>query len=134
MFIYLPHGLFCWSGAVSAQKNELPHWLFYWSGAVSVEKNELPHKFSDFYLAVTLFIYRKTHLFYKKSIEVKSGKDYTVHSALDKFLSIEEYNVRRAYVLSNEQKVYTKNGVTYIPIYYIMFFQNNANPAELFLD
>ena len=81
-----------------------------------------------------MFIYRKTHLFYKKSIEVKSGKDYTVHSALDKFLSIEEYNVRRAYVLSNEQKVYTKNGVTYIPIYYIMFFQNNANPAELFLD
>ena len=26
-------------------------------------------------------------------IEVKSGKDYTVHSALDRFLSIEEYHV-----------------------------------------
>ncbi len=67
-------------------------------------------------------------------IEVKSGKDYTVHSALDKFLSNDEYNIKRAYVLSNEQKVYTKNGITYIPIYYIMFFQNVSNVVEQFLD
>ena len=33
-----------------------------------------------------------------------------------------ECNIKKAYVLSNEQKVYTKNGITYIPIYYIMFF------------
>ena len=67
-------------------------------------------------------------------IEVKSGKDYTVHSALDKFLSNDEYNIKRAYVLSNEQKVYTKNGITYIPVYYIMFFQNVSNVVEQFLD
>ena len=67
-------------------------------------------------------------------IEVKSGKDYTVHSALDKFLSIEEYNIKRAYVLSNEQRVYTQNGITYIPIYYVMFFENNSNVVEQFLD
>ena len=67
-------------------------------------------------------------------IEVKSGKDYTVHSALDKFLSIEEYNIKRAYVLSNEQNVYTQNGITYIPIYYVMFFENNSNVVEQFLD
>ena len=67
-------------------------------------------------------------------IEVKSGKDYTVHSALDKFLSIEEYNIKRAYVLSNEQNVYTQNGITYIPIYYVMFFENNSNIVEQFLD
>lgn len=63
-------------------------------------------------------------------IEVKSGKDYTVHSALDKFLSITEYGVRRAYVLSNERDVYVKNGITYIPIYYIMFFENVSNVVE----
>lgn len=63
-------------------------------------------------------------------IEVKSGKDYTVHSALDKFLSISEYGVRRAYVLSNERDVYVKNGITYIPIYYIMFFENVSNVVE----
>lgn len=58
-------------------------------------------------------------------IEVKSGKDYNVHSALDKFLSIGEYNIHRAFVVSNQQSVYTENGITYIPIYYIMFFENH---------
>lgn len=67
-------------------------------------------------------------------IEVKSGKDYTVHSALDKFLANDEYNIKKAYVLSNEQKVYTENGITYIPIYYIMFFRNISNVVEEFLD
>lgn len=55
-------------------------------------------------------------------IEVKSGKDYKIHSALDRFLSIKEYNIHQAYVLSNEPRVYTENGITYIPIYYVMFF------------
>ena len=67
-------------------------------------------------------------------IEVKSGKDYTIHSALDKFLSNSEYNIKRAFVLSNEQRVYTENGITYLPIYYIMFFQNISNVVEEFLD
>ena len=65
---------------------------------------------------------------------MKSGKDNTLHSALDKFLAIEEYNIRRTYVLSNEQKVYTKNSITYMPIYFGMFFQNTSNAVELFLD
>ena len=63
-------------------------------------------------------------------IEVKSGKDYTVHSALSKFMSIEEYGIKRAYVLSNEQQVYTKNGITYMPIYYVMFFDNSSQVVE----
>ncbi len=58
-------------------------------------------------------------------LEVKSGKDYTVHSALTKFLKVETYNIHQAFVLSNEQKVYQKSGVTYIPIYYIMFFESD---------
>ena len=56
-------------------------------------------------------------------LEVKSGKDYTVHSALNKLLKVETYNINQAFVLSNEQKVYRKNGVTYLPIYYSMFFE-----------
>lgn len=63
-------------------------------------------------------------------IEVKSGKNYSVHSALNKFLSNKEYNVKKAYVLSNEQQVYTKDRITYIPIYYIMFFQNGSSEVE----
>ena len=68
-------------------------------------------------------------------IEVKSGKDYTVHSALDKFLANVEYNIKRAFVLSNEQRVYRdKQGVTYIPIYYVMFFNNDSNVVVPFRD
>ena len=67
-------------------------------------------------------------------IEVKSGKDYTVHSALDKFISNDDYNIKKAYVLSNEREVFIDNGITYVPIYYIMFFQNISNVVEEFLD
>ena len=67
-------------------------------------------------------------------IEVKSGKDYTVHSALDKFISNDDYNIKKAYVLSNEREVFVDNGITYVPIYYIMFFQNISNVVEEFLD
>ena len=56
-------------------------------------------------------------------IEVKSGKDYTVHSALNHFVSNESYNVKRAYVLSNEREITIKDKIVYIPIYYIMFFR-----------
>ena len=55
-------------------------------------------------------------------IEVKSGKDYTVHSALNTFVQNEDYNVKKAFVISNERAVLQKGKITYIPIYYIMFF------------
>lgn len=52
-------------------------------------------------------------------LEIKSGKDYKIHSALDKFLQIKEYNIHQAFVLSNAKDVVTTNGVTYLPVYYI---------------
>lgn len=63
-------------------------------------------------------------------IEVKSGKDYKVHSALDRFLSTADYHISHAVVLSNEQKVYKENGVTHLPIYYVMFFENRSSSGE----
>ena len=63
-------------------------------------------------------------------LEIKSGKDYTVHSALDKFLATPEYHIREAVVLSNEQRVYQQEGITYMPIYYCMFFENNKVEDE----
>ncbi len=63
-------------------------------------------------------------------IEVKSGKDYTVHSALNTFVKNEDYHVKKAFVVSNERSV-TQNGkITYLPIYYIMFFNNNEPDAK----
>lgn len=55
-------------------------------------------------------------------IEVKSGKNYTVHSALNTFIKNEDYNVKKAYVVSNERNVSQVGKVIYIPVYYIMFF------------
>lgn len=55
-------------------------------------------------------------------IEVKSGKDYTVHSALNTFVNNEDYHIKKAYVVSNERVVSQNGKITYIPIYYIMFF------------
>lgn len=54
-------------------------------------------------------------------IEVKSGKDYTIHSALDSFIKNPDYNIKNGIVLSNEQNIYTKNGITYLPVYFVMF-------------
>lgn len=53
-------------------------------------------------------------------IEVKSGKDYTSHKALDRFLGNKEYGIDKAIVLDNKREVYTKDKITYMPIYFIM--------------
>ncbi|MCI8550046.1 MAG: ATP-binding protein [Lachnospiraceae bacterium] len=59
-------------------------------------------------------------------IEVKSGKNYTVHSALNTFVQNEDYHIEKAFVVSNERTVFRKGKITYIPIYYIMFFHAHA--------
>ncbi len=54
-------------------------------------------------------------------IEVKSGKDYTVHSALNNFVKNEDYHIKKAFVVSNERTIKTDGKITYLPIYYVMF-------------
>ncbi len=54
-------------------------------------------------------------------IEVKSGKDYTVHSALNVLVNNEDYNIKKALVVSNERTAKTIGKITYLPIYYVMF-------------
>ena len=54
-------------------------------------------------------------------IEVKSGKDYSTHRALDRFIANPDYRVQSALVLSNEGDSRTEKATTYLPIYYIMF-------------
>lgn len=66
-------------------------------------------------------------------LEVKSGKDYTEHSALTKFLETPEYGITRAIVFSNERKVFKKKGSTYMPVYYCMFLENHAPAAAVIL-
>ena len=66
-------------------------------------------------------------------IEIKSGKDYTEHSALTKFLETPDYGISRAIVFSNERKIFKKKGVTYWPIYYSMFLQNDFSSEKVIL-
>ncbi len=63
-------------------------------------------------------------------IEVKSGKDYTVHSALNTFVGNDDYHIRKAFVLSNEREITHKGKITYLPIYFVMFFQNGSIDAS----
>ena len=63
-------------------------------------------------------------------IEVKSGKDYTVHSALDKFLGTPDYDIKKAVVLSNDREVREKDGIVYLPCYYCMFYEINGLKDE----
>jgi uncharacterized protein len=55
-------------------------------------------------------------------LEIKSGKDYTIHSALNTFVSNEDYHIQKAYVLSNAREITRKGKIIYLPIYFIMFF------------
>lgn len=67
-------------------------------------------------------------------IEVKSGKDYNRHSALNNVLNTENYSIEEAFVLSN-YNVSVKNKVIYYPIYMLMFINNNdIKMPEIELD
>ncbi|MBO7230220.1 MAG: ATP-binding protein [Bacteroidaceae bacterium] len=63
-------------------------------------------------------------------IEVKSGKDYTVHSALDKFVGTADYHIKKAVVLCNEREVREKGGIIYQPIYYCMFYGRDKSSDD----
>lgn len=58
-------------------------------------------------------------------IEVKSGKDYTVHSALNNLVTNDNYHINKAVVLSNERNVTVNGKILYLPIYFVMFFENS---------
>ncbi len=62
-------------------------------------------------------------------IEVKSGKDYTVHSALNNLLGNPDYHISAATVVSNERLIRQDGKITYMPVYLVMFMESDA-PAE----
>lgn len=64
-------------------------------------------------------------------IEVKSGKDYTIHSAINNCLSNPEYEMDEGIVFAN-CNVTQKGKVTYLPVYMVMFLEKDAE--EIILD
>ena len=55
-------------------------------------------------------------------LEVKSGKDYARHVALNNVMSNPEYGIQKAIVLCNDN-ISTRENVTYAPIYMLMFIE-----------
>jgi hypothetical protein len=60
-------------------------------------------------------------------IEVKSGKDYTVHSALNNLL---KNNTAAGTVVSNEREIYVDGKIIYMPIYFVMFMDADTPKAD----
>jgi predicted AAA+ superfamily ATPase len=63
-------------------------------------------------------------------LEVKSGKDYKVHSALNNLLANSDYNILAGTVISNEREVWQHGKVTYMPVYFVMFMEIDSPHAD----
>ena len=93
-----------------------------------VAQELLPHGFSELYYynskkmgEVDFVVEHNGEVF---PIEVKSGKDYARHRALNNILDCSEYNIPESVVLCNDN--YTqKDKVTYAPIYMVMFIHKD---------
>ena len=61
-------------------------------------------------------------------LEVKSGKDYDRHVALNNVMNNVDYGIRKAIVLCNDN-LKTRGDVTYAPIYMLMFIEKLKDDA-----
>lgn len=66
-------------------------------------------------------------------IEIKSGKDYYRHSAINNVLKHPEFDIPKGYVFCNGN-VETDGKVVYFPIYMLMFLQKETLPDEIIFD
>ena len=95
-----------YESVVAQELRSKEHYLFYYDNR---KKGEVDFLIDD---------YADTGVI---PIEVKSGKDYSVHSALNNLLSASDYRVSQAMVLSNERKIEQKGKILYMPIYFLLF-------------
>lgn len=63
-------------------------------------------------------------------IEIKSGKDYQIHSALNKVLSNQQYDIPKGFVFSNNN-ITQQGKIIYCPIYMLMFLKKQTEMAEI---
>lgn len=59
-------------------------------------------------------------------IEIKSGKDYTRHNAIDNVLNNPEYHISQAYVFCQDN-ISNSGNITYFPIYMLMFMRQRPS-------
>ena len=58
-------------------------------------------------------------------LEIKSGKDYYVHSAISNVATNSEYKIPEAIVLGN-CNIQCEGAITYMPVYFSMFFTEHV--------
>ena len=63
-------------------------------------------------------------------IEIKSGKDYQRHAALDNVMENRDYAIPTAFVFQNDN-VRADGRVVYLPIYMLMFLQKEQIPESM---
>ncbi len=63
-------------------------------------------------------------------LEIKSGKDYTVHSALTRIMDNPDYQIPLSFVFSNAN-VRVDGNIVYLPIYMLMFIRKETVPEDL---
>lgn len=100
-----------YESAVAQQLKANGHRLFYYDNR---KKGEVDFLIDDYSTTSVL------------PIEVKSGKDYSIHSALNNLLSTPDYHVKSAIVLSNDREVRQEDKVTYMPVYYSLFLDSQG--------
>ena len=102
--------------AVTLQLKANGHRLFYYDNR---KKGEVDYLVDDYSSTSVL------------PIEVKSGKDYAVHSALNNLLSTPDYHVQSAIVISNEREMRKEGSIIYMPVYYTMFLDSQGESDSL---
>ena len=66
-------------------------------------------------------------------VEIKSGKDYYRHNAMDNVLNQIDYGIEEGYVFCGGN-IETVGKVTYFPIYMLMFLQKKELPEEILFE
>ena len=100
---------------VAMELKSLGHSLFYYDNK---KYGEVDFLIDDFSLLSVV------------PIEVKSGKDYKVHSSLSRFVTTEEYGIKEGVVLSNTGEIHLDGKIRYLPVYMSMFLGNGEIEEE----
>ena len=66
-------------------------------------------------------------------LEIKSGKDYRKHKALNNVLSVSEWKFRKATVLCKDN-IQAESDIIYLPWYMIMFIKPSQLPKEMIYE
>mgnify|MGYP002857466808 FL=1 len=106
-----------YESAVAQQLKANGHKLFYYDNR---KKGEVDFLIDDYSSTSVL------------PVEVKSGKDYTVHSALNNLLSTPDYHISSAIVLSNDRVIRHDGNVTYMPVYFTMFLGTTSEDGMVY--